>query len=298
MSDNHNLDGISAPELEETTYDPSKQTRHSLDGIAAPVLEDTYTPPTKSKPKGLDDIAAPVLEDTFTPPTNSSKSLDTVAAPTLAEDNYTPPVKETPKKDLSQVSGALLEEEEKVPEYKPKFVDPDLEKAKQEGAKKALRGNLDAEVEIDKEESLRMYHELLRERESEMAQKGGKTVIVMIVLGVIAAVCFTLFTTLTEFKDGAKEICTIVSDIALYYSIVVGVLSFLMILKSEAIRKLSSFVFGVTTVLTIFPGILILMSKENMGLTALFFIITLISSGYVTFTLGSNENVDKYYKGK
>ena len=63
---NHNLDGISAPVLEETTYDPSKAVKHSLDGIQAPVLEETsYTP--EKKTAGLDDVAVPVLTDTFTP---------------------------------------------------------------------------------------------------------------------------------------------------------------------------------------------------------------------------------------
>ena len=63
---NHNLDGISAPVLEETTYDPSKSVKRSLDGIQAPTLEETsYTP--EKKTAGLDDVAAPVLADTFTP---------------------------------------------------------------------------------------------------------------------------------------------------------------------------------------------------------------------------------------
>lgn len=50
MSENKKLDGISAPILEETSYNPNEVKKKSLDDISAPVLEDTtYVAPTKKK---------------------------------------------------------------------------------------------------------------------------------------------------------------------------------------------------------------------------------------------------------
>ena len=53
---NHNLDGISAPVLEETTYDPSKSVKRSLDGIQAPTLEETSYTPEKKTAANMRDI--------------------------------------------------------------------------------------------------------------------------------------------------------------------------------------------------------------------------------------------------
>ncbi len=74
MADNnHNLDDIEIPQLEETTYDPSKAVKRTLDDIIAPTLEDTYTPPSQAKKSSLSDVAIPTLSDTYTPEPKSQQ---------------------------------------------------------------------------------------------------------------------------------------------------------------------------------------------------------------------------------
>jgi len=82
----HNLDGVQMPQLEETTYDPSKAAvKHSLDDIAVPVLEETsYTPPSQKK-SDLSDVAMPTLSDTYTQNQAQQPQFQQYGAPAQAQ---------------------------------------------------------------------------------------------------------------------------------------------------------------------------------------------------------------------
>ena len=69
-----------------------------------------------------------------------------VSAPIIDEDNYTPPPKkEEPAQPETPISAPILDDAPETPVYKPKFVDEDLERAKQEAAKKAVSSQLVSE---------------------------------------------------------------------------------------------------------------------------------------------------------
>ena len=113
-----------------------------------------------------------------------------VSAPIIDEDNYTPPPKkEEPAQPETPISAPILDDAPETPVYKPKFVDEDLERAKQEAAKKAVSSQLVSEQK-DSKESLRMMLELKEERRAELAKKGFSDSIIVAVIGIIAAVAF------------------------------------------------------------------------------------------------------------
>lgn len=275
MSTEHNgLDGLQSPLLEETTYDPSQFKKKSLDDIQAPVLEDTYTADNKqSVSKSFDGLTAPILEDTV---------------------SYT-----SAKKSLSGVEAVQLDDAP-VPAPKPvsQFVDPDLERAKAEGKKLAQQRQ--AEPELTEEEKARnreLNRQLAIARDVAMAQKGSKLVIVCMILGVISTVCFSVFMKL-DFEEGCKEIFTKISGISIYYSLVISVISIISIIRSMGVRKLCSFIFGLNTLLMLFPVSTMVTSKVEPTISGVIYAVSLVLSAYVCYTLSSNENVEKYYRKK
>jgi hypothetical protein len=284
--------------LEETTYNPNDIKKHSLEDISAPVLEETtYVAP--STKKSLDDISAPVLEDTFVATPTKKHSLEGVSAPVLDGDEVSP-TKETttkPTKDLTQVSAPVLDDEPQQPKpYVSKYANMDVERAKQEGAKQAHKVE---KVELTPEEqkkSREAYKELMRMQEEEMAKKGGKTVIVMVILGLLAMVGFHLFVTQPTYED--ESILAIVDKIKgfiWYYDAIVGIVAFLLIPKVEGLKTLGSVVFGLNALVTLGLGIFLFSQMSSVGVNAVYFLVSLVFSGYITFQLSSNENVGKYY---
>ncbi len=272
MSNEHNgLDGL----LEETTYDPSQFRKKSLDDIQAPVLEDTYTGGSINPSKAFEGLTAPVLEDTDANYTaNSKKSFEGVEQVQL--DDAPAPV----QRPVSQ------------------FVDPDLERAKAEGKKLAQQRKAEPELTEEEKARNRELNEQLRiARDVAMAQKGSKLVIVCMILGVISTVCLSVFMKL-EFQEGTKELFNKISGGAIYYSLIIAIVSILSIIRSEGIKKFCSLVFGLNTLLMLFPVSTMITSKVDTTMSGVIYAVSLIMSGYVCYTISSNENVDKYYKKK
>ncbi len=300
MSNNDKLDGVSAPILEETTFDPNDFKKKTLDDISAPVLEDTTYTATSTK-KSLADISAPVLEDTFVATPPKKHSLEGVSAPTL--DTQTPqPTKpttpqSTPSKNLEQVSAPVLEAEpEEHKPYVSKYANADIERAKQEGAKKAHAVEKPELTEEEKKKSREAYKQLMRQKEEEMAQKGGKMVILLVVLGLFAMVGIHLFVTMPTFAD--ESIVAIVDKIKgflWYYDAILLVCSFLMLPKIEGFKTLASLVFGINTLATLGLGGFLLSQMESIGINIVYFLVSLVASGFIVFQLSSNENIGKYY---
>ena len=297
-TEKNGLEGIQAPVLEETTYDESKFRKKSLDDIQAPVLEDTYTADTAHS-KRLDDVAAPVLEDTvYTHKSSAAAALENIAPPQLDDGGYTVPSSSGKDTLIQQVSAPVLDSQpQNTPPPQRRFADPDIERAKAEGRKLAQQ-QASAEPELTEEQKAKR-RELNRQiniaRDAAMAQKGAKLVVLLAVLGVISSVCLSVFMKM-DFQEGTKELFEKISDIIIYYSIVLGAVSILILPRVQFLKKLGSFVFGLNTLLMLFPGSTMITSKVNTGVSIIFYAVSLLLSGYICFSLSSNENIDKYYK--
>ncbi len=273
MSDR--FDGVQSPLLEETVYDPTKHSKKTLDDIQAPVLEDTYSYNSNASQKSFEGLTAPTLEDTDADYTSSTK------------------------KSLSGVEAVQLDDAP-APAPRPvsQFVDPDLERAKAEGKKLAKQQPIEQELtDEEKARNREIHRQMVIAKEAAMAQAGSKLVILCMILGIVSTVCMSVFMKL-DFQEGTKELFDKISGMSIYYSVVIVIVSVLSIIRSVGIKKLCSLVFGLNTILMLFPVSTMITSKVDTVVSGVIYAISLIASGYVCFTLSSNENVDKYYKKK
>ena len=365
---NHNLDGISAPVLEETTYDPSKSVKRSLDGIQAPVLEETsYTP--EKKTAGLDDVAAPVLADTFTPgaapqqygaPQTGAPAFQQygaqntqAAAPQFQQYGAQNPQAAAPQfqqygaqnaqatsqpfqqygaqnaqavsqpfqqygaqnaqatsqpfqqyggagqtsRNLDDVQKPVLSEEPQAEQrYVPKFVDPDLENAKKTAVDRAIKSSLNSVPDsFDEEKSREAYREFMREKEADLARKGGMLVIVIMAIGMISGLITLLysFMALKEETPAFLETCNMCT-------MILGILflggAAAMLVKSNTTRKIASNIFTFGTVLHVLPGLFVMFSKVQ-GTAKLMYLAVLVINIVICFSYGSSEAIKKHYNG-
>lgn len=339
------LQGLSAPVLDEIDYVAPTEKKGGPQGVSAPVLDDmdAYVPNERKKgePTG---VSVPILDDTndfaaepekvvmtdeeiiagFTadqletfnrlPVANQQKVLDLrrtqlgveapppiVTAPVLDEDNYNPPPEkdEEPLKIEEPIKAPVLDEEPEPPKYVPKFVDEDLERAKQEGAKRAVSSQLSSNQK-DSKESLRMMLQLKEERQAEMAAKGFKISILLAIIGIISAVLFYLLYSgqlgLT-YKDGLSGIGKAIENSAMYIAVAAGICSVTLITGISGFKSLSSIVFLLFGVIQIFPGIVMIPQHNgSMALAAILYGASLIGTIVVFFMLSASEAVGLFFK--
>lgn len=315
--------GVSAPVLDDMTssYTPDNSKKGAPTGVSAPVLDDNSVPYTSSEPEKVimtdEEIIAGFTSDqleTFNklPLPNQQKVLDlrraqlgveapkpVVTAPVLDEDNYTPPPKkEEPPKSAEPVTAPVLDDAPEPTKYVPKFVDEDLERAKREGAKKAVSSQLVSDQK-DSKESLRMMLQLKEERRAELAQKGFKITIVLALIGVIAAVVFYLLYSGQlglGYKSDFSGVGKVVGDSAMYIAVVVGLCSFLLFTGIGGCKSLASFVFLLFGIIQIFPGLVMIpQHKGSLALVGILYAISLICTIVVFFMLSASEAVGLYF---
>jgi len=333
---NHNLDGIQAPTLEETTYNPSASVKRSLDGIQAPVLEDTaYTP--EKKTAGLSDVAAPVLSDTFTPgsaPQTAQPQFQQYGAqaPQMAQPQFQQYGAQAPQavqsqqfqqygaqapqavqsqqfqqygaqtpqsgRTLDDVQKPVLDEEPAVQQrYVPKFVDPDLEAAKKTAVDRAIKSSLNSVPDsFDEEKSREVYREFMRQKEADLAKRGGMFVIFIMIAGMVSG----LLTLLFSFIELKEEIPGIIDTFNLVYMILGIVLiggAAAMLVKSNTARKIASNIFTWVTVLHVIPGVFVMFSKASRSSAIGIYLAILVLNIVICFTYGSSEAIKKHYNG-
>ncbi|MCM1007195.1 MAG: ABC transporter permease [Ruminococcus flavefaciens] len=314
--------GVSAPVLDDMgAYVPNEQKKGAPTGVNAPILDsnDDFAAEPEKVVMTDEEIIAGFTADqleTFNrlPAVNKQKVLDLrraqlgveapppiVTAPVLDEDNYIPSPEKTaePPKFEEPVKAPVLDEEPKPPKYVPKFVDEDLERAKQEGAKKAVSSQLSSNQK-DSKESLRMMLQLKEERQAEMAAKGFRISILLAVIGIISAVLFYLLYSgqlgLT-YKDGLSGIGKIIENSAMYIAITVGICSVTLITGISGFKSLSSLVFLLLGVIQIFPGIIMIPQHNgSMALTAILYGAALVGTIVVFFMLSASESVGLFFK--
>ncbi len=327
--------GVSAPVLDTMdTYNPAyEQRRGAPTGVSAPVLDDmgSYNPSyeqTNKEPENVserfilsdEDIISGLSPEQKTvfdklPPEKQKQVInmrreqlgaeapeEEVTAPVLDEDNYVPPpAKEEPPKPAEPVTAPVLDEEPEPPKYVPKFVDEDLERAKREGAKKAVESQLTSNQK-DSKESLRMMLELKEQRNAELAQKGFKITIVIAVIGVVAAVAFYLLYAGKlglGYKSALSGMGNIIKESALYISVITSAISLLMITGAGAFKSLASFVFLVLGIIQIFPGAaMIPQHNGSLGLAGILYAVSIGCTIAVFVTLSASEAVGLYFKKK
>lgn len=320
--------GVSAPVLDDmNSYIPNTSKKDGPQGVTAPILDnlDSYTPKEKQTPKQDPYDDSLILK--FTPeqqkafdqltPEQQSQVIEMrkqqlaqqrgydapIQAPKLDDDNYVPPVKEE-KKDVQPqepISAPILDDEPAPARYVPKYVDEDLERAKKEAAKRSVADQLTSKQK-DEKESLRMMQELRREREEKAAQKGFIITIIIAVVGVIAAVLFTIFASGEalglKYKDAdAVGFRKFVSNSALYLGIISGISSLLLLTGIRGLKSLASFVFFVYSIIILIAGIVVLPQKDgHMALNTLIYGLSLVGSIAVFITLSVSECVAQHFK--
>lgn len=318
--------GVAAPILDDMDayVPPTSQKKGAPTGVSAPVLDDEAAPYEAKKPEVKimtdEEIIAkfsPEQLETYKklPETNRQKVLDLmrkqlgveappveIKAPILEENDYTPPPKEEktePTEPQEPVSAPILDDAPETPVYKPKFVDEDLERAKREGAKKAVSGQLVSDQK-DSKESLRMMLELKEERRREMAAKGFKICIVLGIVGVIAAVAFYLLYSGSlglTYKDGIDGIANVLKNASMYIALGMALSGLALMSGIGFLKSLASLIYLVSSLAQIFPGIVMIPQHEgSMALTVTLYAVSLICTLAVFISMSALEPVALYFK--
>ena len=303
---------------------PAAEKKGAPTGVAAPVLDDemSYTAPQKSEKLVMTDeeIIDGMSEEQKAmfanlPQDKQQQVIDmrrqqlgaeapapAVAAPVLDEDNYVPPPKtEKPAEPVEAVTTPILDDEPEAPKYVPKFVDEDLERAKREGAKKAVSSGLVSEQK-DPKESLRMMIELKEQLRQEEAKKGFKVVIILGIIGVIGAMAFFLLYSGSsllgiEYKEEALSgISNIIKEASLYIAVAMGATGLVMISGVGFLKTLASLVYLLAGIIQVFPGLLMISLHEgSLGLIVTLFVISIACTIAVFGGLSGLESVGQYF---
>ena len=303
---------------------PAAEKKGAPTGVAAPVLDDemSYTAPQKSEKLVMTDeeIIDGMSEEQKAmfanlPQDKQQQVIDmrrqqlgaeapapAVAAPVLDEDNYVPPPKtENPAEPVEAVTAPILDDEPEAPKYVPKFVDEDLERAKREGAKKAVSSGLVSEQK-DPKESLRMMIELKEQLRQEEAKKGFKVVIILGIIGVIGAIAFFLLYSGSsllgiEYKEEALSgISNIIKEASLYIAVAMGATGLVMISGVGFLKTLASLVYLLAGIIQVFPGLLMISLHEgSLGLIVTLFVISIACTIAVFGGLSGLESVGQYF---
>ena len=316
--------GVSAPVLDDMNdyVAPSAEKKGAPTGVSAPVLDDAmdYSAPKSDKlVLSDDDIIAGMSDEQKAmfanlPQDKQQQIIDmrrqqlgaeapapTVSAPVLDEDNYVPPPKkEKPAEPVEPVTAPILDDEPEAPKYVPKFVDEDLERAKREGAKKAVSSQLVSEQK-DSRESLRMMIELKEQLRQEEAKKGFKVVIVLGLVGLIGAIAFFFLYSGSsmlglEYSDGLDGLQNILQKASLYIAVAMGATGLAMISGVGFLKTLASLVYLLSAIVQVFPGLLMIPEHgDNTGMAITLYAVSLICTIAVIYGLSGLESVGQYF---
>lgn len=294
------LYGVSVPALEDEVQEYARTKESKLDDVIAPTLGDVYIPPPCPRRTELEDIVAPKIEDTYSAKEKSLGGLDEIKAPVL-EDTYVEKKKDkvSTDEDLASVRAALLEEDDDARNtYKPSFVDTSAEEARKEALNRSIKGSLSEKpASFDEQKSREMYRALMEEQRVELARKGGKKVIVLMILGIIMSIVFYLFATANDLKPDRVGAVDKVASVVPYCCIASGAASLLMIARSKAAKGFASFIFGVMTAVSLLGGGYILTEKTNFAVNLGMIAAVFVMNVFISFSLNSSEAIDVYYKG-
>ena len=201
-------------------------------------------------------------------------------------------------RNLDDVQKPVLDDEPAVQQrYVPKFTDPDLEAAKKTAVDRAIKSSLNSVPEsFDEEKSRETYREFMREKEADLAKKGGIQVIFIMIAGMISG----LLTLLYSFGGLKEETPGIIDTFNMVYMIL-GIIfiggAAAMLVKSNTTRKLAANIFTIGTVLHVIPGVFVMFAKESRTSAIVLYLAVLIINIVICFTYGSSESIKKHYNG-
>ena len=291
---------VSAPVLDDDNYTAQKQDSADDSVILAglsPQQREMYDKLPAEKQKQIIEMRKAQLAQ------QNSAPAPAVTAPVLDdEDSYTPPPKPEKKPEAPvNVTAPILDDEPEPTKYVPKFVDEDLEKAKKEGAKKSVSSQL-VSNQKDEKESLRMMLELKAEREAELAKKGFKIVILLVLAGIISAALFFLlysgnFFGLSYGNINANKVTEVLSGASGYIAGAAGLSVLLLLIGSNGLKSLCGFIYLVYNVLEFL--MIFTVAPQITGNPAAKWVLLLgafILSLVVFITMSASESVGAFYK--
>ena len=203
---------------------------------------------------------------------------------------------------LPEAAEVELEEAPEPEEYVPQFKDEDLERIKEESKKPQKYVPPPVEMtEEKKQENRRIMNELREERERELAKKGFTQLILLTVIGVIAAIGFGLFFTAAGPFAIKPDIelggfMAVVKKAAPIVAVVMGIASLLLALPLPQLKGLTKFVFVISFILSLFPGIPMLIQKANVAVSAIVFLLALGGSIAVVVVMSVSDAINAYNK--
>lgn len=203
---------------------------------------------------------------------------------------------------LPEAADVQLEETPEPEEYVPKFKDEELERIKEE-SKKPQR-YVPPQVELTpekKKENIRIMNELREEREREMAHKGFITLIILTVIGVIGAACFSIYLAgmfgLGYKPEVAESWMSKVTSFAPILGVAMGVSALVLAAPVPPLKGITKFLYGLGFILSLFPGIPLLSQKDGSGaVNGVLMAASAICCLAVVVVLSVSDGVNMYNK--
>lgn len=197
-----------------------------------------------------------------------------------------------------------LEEAPEPEEYVPQFKNEDLERIKEESKKPQKYTPPQVELtEEQKQENRRMMAELREEREQELAKKGFVQLIILTAVGALTAIAFGLFFSgigpfafKEEFMQDASGFMTLVQKIAPIVAIVMGISALLLALPIPQLKGITKLAFGIGFLLSLFPGIPMLIQKEKVAVSAPIFLVAAAGTIAVVVVMSISDAINAYNK--
>ena len=197
-----------------------------------------------------------------------------------------------------------LEEAPEPEEYVPQFKNEDLERIKEESKKPQKYTPPQVELtEEQKQENRRMMQELREEREQELAKKGFVQLIILTAVGVVTAIAFGLFfggigpfAFKEEFLQDAGGFMVMARKIAPIVAVAMGISALLLAMPIPQLKGITKFVFGVGFLLSLFPGIPMLIQKDKVAVSAPIFILAAVGTIAVVVVMSVSDAINAYNK--
>ena len=197
-----------------------------------------------------------------------------------------------------------LEEAPEPEEYVPQFKDEDLERIKEESKKPQKYTPPQVELtEEQKKENRRMMQELREEREQELAKKGFVQLLILTAVGAVVAICFGLFFSgigpfafKEEFMQDAGGFMALVQKFAPIVAVVMGISALLLAAPIPQLKGITKFAFSIGFILSLFPGIPMLIQKQNVGASAPIFILAAVGTIGVVIVMSVSDAINAYNK--
>ena len=221
-----------------------------------------------------------------------------------AEQDYVAPEKTPQKEALPEVdASALLEEPAPEPEHKVVFNQEDLESAKRKAVKSAGAALTSApKTEEEQKRARRELEALRQQQQADLAQAGFKTSVILTAVGIISAICMVWFA-IRPYPDNFEPngFFNLAGTFYQYGGILLAILSVTIALRVTQVKGLTSFLFALSSILLLIPGVVLLFQKKEAGgfaLTAILYLIAIAGCFAVTFVISTSDKLNAYYQRK